>query len=249
MHQPVIGLLQLCYKAKKMRNVVLDHTLCCTTHHNPRSRNEQFCRRLCLLEVDEREANEVSQNAFWRFRLTARVNSCDVCVFCQAREADLYLHRVLRKHFQVNDEDDIDFEMFDNLIRKIAALANAFTGMETMQTLSIEQADMLLEHRWPGASAGLSKAAARADMIKRMLGKGTKKIDPELLWVSPFGSHFPNPRKKKFYSFYHATYCPETGKYQDEIFEGDQISRPPRAEPQNTERNLWNAISRLQANG
>jgi len=167
------------------------------------------------------------------------VGSHDVCLSYQVREHDLHLHRALRQHFQPNDEEYIDFEMFDHLVRKIVALANAFTGLETMQTVLPHQVDMLLEHQWPGASAGISKAAAKANMIKKMLGRGKKKSDT---WESPFGSHFPNPQKKANYKFYHATYCPETGAYQDEIF-SSEIDEDTE---QSKEQKLWAAASRLQ---
>ena len=128
--------------------------------------------------------------------------------------------------------------MFDHLVRKIVALANAFTGLETMQTVLPHQVNMLLEHQWPGASAGISKAAAKANMIKKMLGRGKKKSDT---WESPFGSHFPNPQKKANYKFYHATYCPETGAYQDEIFSSEI--------DEDTEERVWRQYHMLERRG
>ena len=129
----------------------------------------------------------------------------------QVFEADLALHRAIRKHFQLKDAEEIDFEMFDHLVRKIVKLAHSFTGMETIDTVTEEQADMLLEHVWPTGVLAIG-AKAKKDMVKAMLGKNTKK-DHESIWVSPFGSHFPNPRKKSSYHFYHDTYCPEKNSY------------------------------------
>jgi hypothetical protein len=140
----------------------------------------------------------------------------------QVYEADLALHRAIRKHFQLKDTDEIDFEMFDHLVRKIVKLAHSFTGMETIATVTEEQADMLLEHKWPTGVVAIG-AQAKKDMIKAMLGKKVKK-DIEHIWVSPFGSHFPNPRKKSSYHFYHDSYCPESGAYVEKEEESSDSS-------------------------
>ena len=71
-----------------------------------------------------------------------------------------------------------------------------------------------------------------------MLGRGKKKPNPEELWVSPFGSHFPNPHKKDSYSFYHDTFCPESKSYEPK----------PDDKPLNSEQVLWQALSHRLAN-
>ena len=137
----------------------------------------------------------------------------------QVFEEDLALHRAIRKHFSLRDDQEIDFEMFDHLVRKIVELAHSFTGMETIDTITELQADMLLEHEWPTGVVALG-TKAKKDMIKAMLGKFKKK-DVDKIWVSPFGSHFPNPRKKSSYHFYHDSYCPVTNEYTEEDSDSD----------------------------
>ena len=138
--------------------------------------------------------------------------------FCtQVNASDILLHRALREHFQLQDNEDVDFEMFDHLVRKIVSLSLAFTGMETIESISLNQAQILLNHEWPSEKGGSSddkKDKAKIDMIKEMLGKGKKKPDPREEWVSPFGVHFPNPNQKSNYGFYHDKYCPETKTYE-----------------------------------
>ena len=140
----------------------------------------------------------------------------------QVYEDDLDLHRAIRKHFSLKDTEEIDFEMFDHLVRKIIKLAHSFTGMENIQNISEEQADMLLEHEWPTGVVNLG-ANAKKDMIKAMLGKAKKK-EHDKIWVSPFGSHFPNPRKKSSYHFYHDSFCPVEMTYTEEDDSDDDES-------------------------
>ena len=156
----------------------------------------------------------------------------------QVNDSDVVLHRAIRQHFQLQNHEDVDFEMFDHLIRKIVSLSHAFTGMETIQNISFDQVNMLLNHEWPSSGSKISKAGAKKDMIKGMLGRGKKKPNPEELWVSPFGSHFPNPHKKDSYSFYHGTFCPESKSYEPK----------PDDKPLNSEQLLWQALSHRLAN-
>jgi hypothetical protein len=157
--------------------------------------------------------------------------------FCtQVNASDIILHRAIREHFQLKDHEDVDFEMFDHLVRKIVSLSQAFTGMETIEGISFRQAQMLLSHKWPSSDEGSSddkKDQAKTDMIKAMLGKGKKKTDPEEEWVSPFGVHFPNPNQKSNYGFYHDTYCPETKTY----------APGPNTGTSDSEDLLWKALS------
>ena len=166
-------------------------------------------------------------------------------------ESDLRLHRAVRDHFQLEDDEDIDFELFDHLVRKIVSLANAFTGMETLSNISLQQAQMLMDHPWPVGGAKVSKNAAKQDMIKEMLGKGKKQKSDN--WVSPFGSHFPNPKKKSGYAFYHATYCPETGTYRDAdddldvLSESESESDTDATKPELTDdQKLWKNAKRMK---
>jgi len=158
--------------------------------------------------------------------------------FCtQVNPSDIILHSAIREHFQLQDHEDVDFEMFDHLVRKIVSLSQAFTGMETIDSISFKQAQMLLNHEWPtggeGGDEDDKKNKAKTAMIKVMLGKGKKMTDPQEEWVSPFGKHFPNPNKKSNYSFYHDTYCPETKTYE---------AGPTTGMP-DSEGLLWKALS------
>jgi hypothetical protein len=151
------------------------------------------------------------------------VFSQDICVFCtsdlsfsfcaQVLESDLFLNRALRKHFQLGDADEIDFEIFDHLVRKVVSIAQAFTGLESIETISCEQAQLLLDHPWPGATGRMkAKQAAKSkiDWIMKMSGRAAP-IPKE--WRSPFGAHYPDPKKKSSYGFYHKNFNPENKNY------------------------------------
>jgi hypothetical protein len=116
--------------------------------------------------------------------------------------SDIHLHRAIRDHFQLKDDEQVDFEMFNNLVRKIMSLSHAFTGMETIESVTLEQANLLLTHEWPSGGAKISRGPNQVEMIKDLLGKG-KKQEEKVKWESPFGTHFPDPKKKKNYDFYH----------------------------------------------
>lgn len=130
----------------------------------------------------------------------------------QAFESDLHLNRMLRKHFQLNDNEEIDYAMFDHLVRKIVELSHAFTGRETIPKISLEQALLLREHKWPTGGSAISKNASKSQMMKDILGKGKKPKPAVEVWMSPFGNHFPNPRIKSSYSFYHDAKSQTSGR-------------------------------------
>jgi hypothetical protein len=121
--------------------------------------------------------------------------------------ADVLLHRALRDHFQLKDDEQVDIEMFSSLVRKIMSLSHAFTGMETIESVTLEQADLLLTHAWPAAefdSVSDAKDSQAKTLVKDLLGKG-KTEEEEIKWQSPFGTNFPDPKKKRNWAFYHMT--------------------------------------------
>ena len=107
--------------------------------------------------------------------------------------------------------------MFDHLVRKIVSLVQAFTGLETIEILTPVQAQLLLDQPWPDPAGEADKQQAQIKLEKKhilarqLLNRERKNVGEK--WVSPFGAHFPNPRKKASYGFYHATYNPETISY------------------------------------
>jgi hypothetical protein len=124
--------------------------------------------------------------------------------------AEVLLHRALRDHFQLKDDEQVDIEMFSSLVRKIMSLSHAFTAMETIESVTLEQADLLLTHAWPAAEFDSVSDAQDSDaktLVKDLLGKG-KTGEEKIKWQSPFGTNFPDPKNKRNWAFYHKTRHP-----------------------------------------
>jgi len=137
--------------------------------------------------------------------------------------ADVLLHRALRDHFQLKDDEQVEIEMFSNLVRKIMSLSHAFTGMETIESVTLEQADLLLTHAWPAAefdSASDANDSQAKTLIKDLLGKG-KTEEEEIKWQSPFGTIFPDPKKKRNSAFYHKT--PHPNEKLDSVKQSTEV--------------------------
>jgi len=160
---------------------------------------KQIAQIIGKIEDDEPEFERRIQDLYRRICLLERDDNVDALVVI---EFDLALHRAVRRHFRLEDHQVVDNEQFDCLIRKILHLSHAFTGVETIDTVTLEQADLLLTHHWPSAGAKVAAGPDKAALVKSILGKG-KKIEAPAKWESPFGSHFPDPKQKSSYDFYH----------------------------------------------
>ena len=159
-------------------------------------RVERFYRRVVLLEHDEKDAiDEI--------------------------ETDIHLHRCLRKHLQLQDDEAFDKVAVVNLIRHIVEKSNTFVGMETMASISNTQGAILLQHDWPTAgSAGKGRAALKKDMIKTLFKKfGAPIAEPP--WASPFGKYYPDPRDEENRYFYYSK-TEEQMREQEEKKKGEE---------------------------
>jgi len=154
-------------------------------------RVERFYRRVVLLEHDEKDAfDEI--------------------------ETDMHLHRCIRKHFQLQDDETFDKVAVTNLVRNIVEKSNTFVGMETMASISNSQGAILLQHDWPtSGSAGKGRAALKKDIIKTLFKKfGAPPQEPP--WASPFGKYYPDPRNEENREFYYGKTDEQLRKEEEE---------------------------------
>lgn len=161
-------------------------------------RIERFYRRVALLEHDDKDAAD-------------------------AVETDIHLHRCLRAHFQLADEEMLDKTAVINLTHHIVERSNRFVGMETMGSLSSVQITLLLEHDWPtSGAAGKGRAALKKDMIKTLFKKfGAPREEPP--WKSPFGKYYPDPKDEANCEFYY-------GKSDEQMQEEEEGKKKAEAE-------------------
>ena len=161
-------------------------------------RIQRFYRRVALLEHDDKEAAD-------------------------AIETDIHLHRCLRTHFQLGEDEMLDKTAVVNMTSHIVERSNRFVGMETMASISNTQIAMLLEHEWPkSGAAGKGRSALKKDMIKTLFKKfGAPREEPP--WTSPFGKYYPDPKDETNREFYY-------GKSEEQIQEEEEERKREEAE-------------------
>ena len=112
------------------------------------------------VESDEEELERRIEQIFDRLR---RFETDTTYV---GSETEKLLYTCFCAHFQLEANQRLDEVMSINLMRRVVANSMAFTGMETIESVTKKQSSMLLSHEWPTAGKAIgSRAAMKKDMI------------------------------------------------------------------------------------